>query len=74
MYPAIIIIIVCMQIGQDAYTRPERTNRMDLTTVELPVGATTFESSQFTSTYSRGKISTMSQSHADGPALGRDGW
>jgi len=64
MYPAIIIIIVCMQIGQDAYTtRPERTNRLDLTTIELPVGATTFESSQFTGTSSyRGKISTMSQS------------
>ena len=62
MYPAIIIIIVCMQIGQDAYTtRPERTNRLDLTTIELPVGATTFESSQFTtSTSYRGKTPTVS--------------
>lgn len=64
MYPAIIIIIVCTQIGQDAYTtRPERTNRLDLTTIELPVGATTFESSQFTASY-RGKTPTMSQSPA----------
>jgi len=63
MYPAIIIIIVCMQIGQDAYTtKPERTNRVDLTTIELPAGATTFESSQFTSSSYRGKTSMMSQS------------
>ncbi|KAI0275529.1 hypothetical protein BGY98DRAFT_992487 [Russula aff. rugulosa BPL654] len=70
MYPAIIIIIVCMQISQDAYTtrnrfttRQERTNGFVLTTVELPVGATTVESSQFSSQFtSRGKTSTMDES------------
>ena len=50
MYPAIIIIIVCTQIGQDTYTTRQEHTNMNLTAVELPVGATTFESSQFAST------------------------
>jgi hypothetical protein len=61
MYPAVIIIIVCAQIGQEAYTaRQERSHRYDLTTVEFPVIAGTFETSQFTTASQRGKESTMS--------------
>ncbi|KAH9979583.1 hypothetical protein BGW80DRAFT_1279084 [Lactifluus volemus] len=44
-YPALIIIIVCMQIGQDAYTtKPDRSEALDLTTIRLPIGDNTFDS------------------------------
>ncbi|KAF8466063.1 hypothetical protein DFH94DRAFT_781592 [Russula ochroleuca] len=69
MYPAVIVIIVCTQMGHEAYTvRQERSNRLDdlggldLTTVDLPIGASTFESGQFPSASYRGKESTMSRS------------
>ncbi|KAI0245815.1 hypothetical protein BJV78DRAFT_1365187 [Lactifluus subvellereus] len=46
MYPAVIIIIVCMQIGQEAYTtKPERSIVLDLTTVQLTIGDSTVDSS-----------------------------
>lgn len=36
MYPAIIIVIVCTQIGQEVYTtRQERSNGIDLTTIHF---------------------------------------
>ena len=46
MYPAVIIITVCMQIGQEAYiTKPERSVAPDLTTVRLTMGDSTVDSS-----------------------------
>ncbi|KAI0300045.1 hypothetical protein B0F90DRAFT_1726216, partial [Multifurca ochricompacta] len=41
MYPAIIIIIVCMQIGQEAYTTKLEPSNVDLTTVRFPAGEST---------------------------------
>jgi hypothetical protein len=68
MYPAVIVVIVCTQMGHEAYTvRHERSNRLDdlggldLTTVDLPVGASTFESGRFASASYRGKESSMSR-------------
>jgi hypothetical protein len=61
MYPAVIIIIVCTQIGQEAYTvRQDRSNRLDLTTVEFPVIPGTFETSQFTTASQRAKEPAVS--------------
>ncbi|KAI0245814.1 hypothetical protein BJV78DRAFT_1158349 [Lactifluus subvellereus] len=61
MYPATIIIIVCMQIGQDAYTtKPERSAALDLTTIRFPVGDSTVNSAMPTTVSDGGKsLSTL---------------
>lgn len=64
MYPVVIVIIVFPHIGREAYSNNghERSNRLDLTVIDLSVGISTIESSQFPTSSSRGKVSTMSQS------------
>jgi hypothetical protein len=62
MYPAIIIIIVCMQIGKEVFhTRQERSNGLDLTTFSFTAGGiSSDEGSRPTTTSWGGKMSTMS--------------
>lgn len=57
-YPALIIIIVCTQIGQDGdTTKPDRSEALDLTTIRLPIGDNTIDS-QMPATSDEGKAST----------------
>lgn len=63
MYPAIIIIIACTQIGQEGYdnTRPDVSNGLALTTIRFSTGVVgTADSSQPTTTTSDG-IKSYSQ-------------
>jgi hypothetical protein len=63
MYPVVIVIIVFPHIGREAYSNGhERSNRLDLTIIDLSVGISTIESGQFPTSSSRGKVSTMSPS------------
>jgi len=62
MYPAIIIIIVCMQVGQEVYvTRHERSNELDLTVIDITVMEDSVGTSLPTTSFS-GKPSIMSRS------------
>ncbi|KAH9987243.1 hypothetical protein BJV74DRAFT_796576 [Russula compacta] len=61
MYPAVIIIIVCLQIGHEVYdTRPEHSNGLDLTTVHFPTGEVTVDDSRLTMPSYGGRVSSMS--------------
>ncbi|KAI9447121.1 hypothetical protein F5148DRAFT_738015 [Russula earlei] len=63
MYPAIVIIIVCMQISQDVYnTRPELSNGLDLTTIHFTNAESPFDSSRPTTLSWGGKGSALSPS------------
>jgi hypothetical protein len=60
MYPAIVIIIVCMQIGQEVYiTRQERSNELDLTVIDITAMEDSVGTSLPTTSFS-GKPSIMS--------------
>ncbi|KAI0283202.1 hypothetical protein BC826DRAFT_229707 [Russula brevipes] len=57
MYPAVIIIIVCTQIGQEVYnTRQEHSNVLELTTIHFPVGHGTTVDSNPPTTSSYGVV------------------
>jgi len=66
MYPAVIITIVCMQIGQEVYdTRPERSTRLDLTTIHFTSGGSPFDNSRPTTISFGGKSSVLASYPVD---------
>jgi len=66
MYPAVIITIVCMQIGQEVYdTRPGRSNGLDLTTIDFTTSGSPFDNSRPTTISFGGKASTLASYPTD---------